>query len=440
MTIDCSDFTDKSSHEWCHGIYNKYVYDAVRKGCKTHLTRRPKRLEPITLILGLITLAGTLSITNNGLVATSLVKISKLRSDMEDRLNGILDIEEKLNNEVTKIRETLNNFTGTTLPKREKVYFNGMEFTAVSVTAGKTIESIFDEWKHNRITDELLRFGNISDVMEKMNCPATQMRPLSCMWFEEEKILEVEFYGRVISTEERILEADPFILYHGREGMQCKTVYSGPSFIYLSSNINASCPVHPVKKQDIYLSATNKECKNNTLKTWKTNCFDEVEPVDNIVQVKSVNYGMYVYCKGSDITIFSTKQQCPSTVFIIPANTSFSLNGHEYEAKQHTISMATPEFLTLYQHQVNTFISKNNNPYEISTNHDIEKQIHLERQKNTTTSVLTFMTGLLVSLLVLVMFLLVKYSCSKHTTSEDERLSDRTSRTHSLIPVIVDES
>lgn len=91
------------------------------------------------------------------------------------------------------MQEKINGFTND-LIKREVEPFNAAEFDAITYTAKRTIDSIFDKWNIKVIDEEFLRFNNLT--LELVKTPLKFMTPLHCTFKEEEEILKMEFLGK----------------------------------------------------------------------------------------------------------------------------------------------------------------------------------------------------------------------------------------------------
>ena len=419
---DCSQMQSTEMVAWCEKFMDTQIYKMLDRKCTGDVMMRHRRFEPITLTVVLtIAIIGLLTVTNTAASVYTVTKVRSLEDEMRTREATLLKIQEEINADVIRVRDGLNNFTAA-YAKREKLILSAIEFgSATSVFADK-LKVFLHHWMKGRVTDEMMLTINASlphDV------PVSGIKPLACLWDRQAKTLTLKSLGTAVDTNKRVMRADPFRIYETKGTEMCLSTYSGTKTVIVDQRINSSCPVRATREQDVYLDVSAKDrCIPATNKWQQGQCFpirDLEQKKNEVVQFMAIGYGMYVFCNGFSIDIFGTTLKCPKTVFLVPLNTSFRLEGISYTASiPSRLQVRPPEALTSWHQMIIAHMVAHDdttNPYEIHTK---SEQIAMEIEKEqasvithgwTATGVAGTVAGLIVFLWILNRVMCRKKAC-----------------------------
>jgi hypothetical protein len=387
----CEKFAaDNGTRLWCDQIYERHVIETVAAQCHDPPpTHRPKRFDPITwtVIIG-FAIFGIISAVNGYLTITNKIAVTNLENRVAKFEADTVNIESEMNGEVGKLQKQI-------LADRDKqLQMNGLlldasEYAAVTVSLGQSLRVMFAEWHKHLITTTTLTLLNIT--LNDMD--VADLKPLSCKWEASEKIMNMQFEGKVISKDQMILHAKPFDIF-GRDTRNkdqpklCVTKFVGPNYILWRKN-DKTCPMEEVKNEDFYVRSmkTKAEC-NPPVEKWEhENCMPENSTTRKmVIQMHMIEHRLFLYCNMHNITIMDITSPCPHNPFLAPANTTFILSGYTFT----TMPVApdkpvTPEQLAIFQHAISTHLIKPPiSPYDI-TDENSKIQAEIEHQDTLTT-------------------------------------------------------
>jgi hypothetical protein len=293
-------------------------------------------------------------------------------------MSSILDINQKMNDDIKTLRDGFNNFTAE-FRKKEKVFLSAAEVGATTVTFSEGLIKFFRNWNRGKVTEDDVHLLNIPLTED---IPADRLKPLACKWNSTTRTMTVEMVGVIVSKDMELMEADPFTIYEEKGNSMCITKYTGSKLVVFDKQANASCRVQPTQKKDVYLEMKGNSCKRAKDHWTAGQCISKSDINHHeVIQMKEVGLGLYVFCNGHRIKVFGADLECPDNVFVLPSNASFELEGMTYKAEigTHT-AVITPELLTSWQHTINAHLVPGPNPYEIHTrSEEIDKEIEANR-------------------------------------------------------------
>ena len=273
--------------------------------------------------------------------------------------------------------------------KQKKVLLSVAEFTATTAVFASGLRAFTRDWSRGSVSDASV---SLLSVPLPPTVPPESLRPLYCSWDSRRHILMMEMMGKMISTDAVIMTADAFTLYEWQARSMCVTSYSGPRLIMFNRKANSSCRVRPINSHDVHLEASEKITCERANDSWNTDkCIkkEDMNPLE-VIQVKEVGHGLYVFCNGHMIRINDTTVPCPTNVFVVPSNTLFEINGMHYESRATPqAALLTPELLSAWQQSINAHLVPGANPYEVHTNsesvaREIDRMQRLNRHQTWT--------------------------------------------------------
>lgn len=223
------------------------------------------------------------------------MKISNVEDGFNEKLNSSLSIQDKMNTDIMSLRDGFNNFTAE-FRKKEKVFLSAAEVGASTLIFSEGLRKFFRNWNKRSLTDDDIHLLNMPLTPD---VPPHQLKPLSCTWNKTTHTMTVELVGVMVSQDEELMEADPFVIYEKKGDELCITKYTGSKLVIIDRRANASCRVQPTNYRDVYLETKSQSCKRATDNWTAGRCFSksEVNP-HGVIQMKEVGLGFYVFCNG----------------------------------------------------------------------------------------------------------------------------------------------
>ena len=405
MDPGCDKFgSDPATKTWCDQIYLRYVYSALTDKCIGKVDRhvRGKRFEPVTMAV--IGIAGVVAASSGSLAIWNRVSIKSLQTQLDERMTGVMDILDDINDEVKSLREQLVENRNDMI-RRYGLSLSASEYSAVTVHLAGQMRRMLIAFNQKIIKEESLAFLNIT---LPPNVPVESLVPVSCDWDETKRLMDLRFYGKVASSDQILLDAIPFTLYARHDGEVCVTEYTGSKRMMFDNRSNTSCKVSMVNNDGMYLATREESCARPKDMWTARGCAPQSHfSAQDVVQVKELGYGIYVYCNGYDIEIHETRVACPDTVFTLTINSTFAVAGRRYDYTGHVMpTVVTPELLSIWQQSVNVHMEPEVNPYEINSKHEmIRRKIDNERHQLTQTIVFGTTTFVLLIAFIIGVFI-----------------------------------
>lgn len=198
----------------------------------------------------------------------------------------------------------------------------------------KLVHDSIPEWKRDEVPMKLLRYFNITNLMQCGNsCPFQRSHRIHCSMCNNS--LSLRFNTPKIDPNYRIYTADPFELMVSAGNKTCRIDYIGPKQIVFSNNecvypYNAVNPDsfilrrHECVKWDGILDAL---VSTHQIKT----CYESSpKDAEDFFQVKFSRDHTYVYCPGKNVSFLNEMRPCGDYPFWFYSRMNFTVGDYVY--------------------------------------------------------------------------------------------------------------
>ena len=435
----------KSSLRNCNKIYNQLIIDKLESMCDTEhpsdsLNTRNKRILPAmlgTLVIAAIAFVGV-SVTAD---ISAHNQISELRSigqmqatkieNMQSRidLHGLAtkDLRQSVEQIATDLYLHEQNYN-TYVSKMTDTSFAISFIISQLVIGNKALKETERQWKNQKLAPEFLEFF-------KITLPCSDLCPVQlayakgkCQFDKANNRVSIRFNTPYVDHTRHLLKADPFVMLRTATDRTCRIKYTGPTQAIVANNSNCVQPLmfDYQSKSDIVLEhdgqCVSERKFSNTTRYFQVdgNC-EPTKSSDHLdyVQIKYLNGANHVYCAYSNITIDGQTDICPNLPFLVPASTSFLINGHRYTARTIDIEdtfKLDPSLSFKINNQLRPTLNLDNIKTQLE---NVDKLLEQSKRSHITNTVLVYSSiiggATTIFIILICFFILRKYFITKNT-------------------------
>ncbi|KPM10440.1 hypothetical protein QR98_0089950, partial [Sarcoptes scabiei] len=229
--------------------------------------------------------------------------------------------------DLVRNEERMKNF----VEKRFEEAITGEKFIAELVVKGRAMERFFQESRYGKVNSDFqFLFPNL---LNETDGKTDQWEFIRCKFEEMSKSyaqLEMEIVTPQISKNLIVWKAVPFDIYKLNKNKFCRYKYRGPKWVCQDIEMNCLRNIDTSSsEQQIFLNDVDGEClKITTDGMWDLERCDYDKPK---AQIKYDEKYAYAYCLGSNLEFPYFNITCENSVYRIPRNTSFTINGSNTE-------------------------------------------------------------------------------------------------------------
>ena len=355
------------THARCEAAFEQHFVDELASFCKKRdfteqprIVSRPKRAILMATIIGLIVVGCvgvvTLSIASTAVAVENRGSIrnlnrvqrmqGKIVGDLEHNSNYMGTAMDHLRFGVEKLTNSYElhvvdfQLLKKTLSGTMYViaYIMSQLFTTRQVLRAQSYV-----WHDGKVNKDFIDLFNITLPCEPA-CKWELAIAENCEFDETRQQIFIDFIARSVNQSLHILEPDPFIMrVRSQSGEICSIHWTGPQSLLYDDQRDCVYVINTkVSNENDYVLVPRRGfCERGPKPSNVTKYFqvqqcvpEHQEDEDDFIQVKFYNENNFVYCVDNKIRIGEKEFDCPDHVFAIPKDTSFRVEGFEFDAKR----------------------------------------------------------------------------------------------------------